>query len=772
MKLIINDVRQNKLSSASTVFFMAVSAMMLALTTLLFSGLFGAIDSLMDKAAAPDYMQMHAVNQAFARESSVRESETETISRFAKSRKEVVRWQICGFLNLDNSRVRLGGSSMADSTQDNGLCLQGEGFDYLLDIEGGLPEASPGEVFVPVCYRSLYHLAEGDIMEIGEERLVIAGFIRDAQMNSMMASSKRFLVHKEDYERIRDAGFENNVAAEELLIEFLLRDGADSNAFAAAYAAAGLLSDGPAITRPLIRTMNALSEGTMIFVIFLISIVTLLISMLCIRFLCLIQMEREWKEVGMLKVLGVGAAEIMRLYIAKYFFFSVLGALAGLSAAFALKEPLEKQVRELYGAAKPELPAGIWAVAAVCLAEGMILISVRQSLKRTEKISALEALFSAQEEKGGKGRYLIIGLVAFACTFLVMVPQNLYSTMSAPEFVRYMGIGEGEIRMDVGRSKEIEQVTERIAQSLLQDRKVEKFTLLVTRNYTAVLPGGERVRLAVESGDHGVFPVKYGEGKLPEGPFEIALSALNAKELGLSLGDSLLLESGGRAAEYTVCGIYSDITNGGKTAKAYGAAKDAPVIWSVLYASLNEAAGKENESVGKKEWMEGYRRMGADVTDIHNYVEDTYRQTLSRLYLASIVSALLAGAVTMVVVSLFIRLLVEEKRYGISLYKALGFTGKDMKKIYFLKGLLPAVAGCAAGIIVGNPLGEGICAAVMKSFGAEGFRFTVSWGFLFTRILTVVLAPAVLALWAGVSEIGKVEAYECCQGRAPGSNGR
>ncbi|MDE6963845.1 MAG: hypothetical protein K2P30_09480, partial [Lachnospiraceae bacterium] len=387
-----------------------------------------------------------------------------------------------------------------------------------------------------------------------------------------------------------------------------------------------------------------------------------------------------------------------------------LGALAGLSAAFALKEPLEKQVRELYGAAKPELPAGIWAVAAVCLAEGMILISVRQSLKRTEKISALEALFSAQEEKGGKGRYLIIGLVAFACTFLVLVPRNLYSTMSAPEFVRYMGIGEGEIRMDVGRSKEIEQVTERIAQSLLQDRKVEKFTLLVTRNYTAVLPGGERVRLAVESGDHGVFPVKYGEGKLPEGPFEIALSALNAKELGLSLGDSLLLESGGRAAEYTVCGIYSDITNGGKTAKAYSAVKDAPVIWSVLYASLNEAAGK-------KEWMEGYRRMGADVTDIHNYVEDTYRQTLSRLYLASIVSALLAGAVTMGVVSLFIRLLVEEKRYGISLYKALGFTGKDMKKIYFLKGLLPAVAGCAAGIVVGTPLGEGICAAVMKSFG-------------------------------------------------------
>lgn len=42
-KLIWNDVRQNKLLSAATVFFMAVSAMMLALTALLFSGLLGSV---------------------------------------------------------------------------------------------------------------------------------------------------------------------------------------------------------------------------------------------------------------------------------------------------------------------------------------------------------------------------------------------------------------------------------------------------------------------------------------------------------------------------------------------------------------------------------------------------------------------------------------------------------------------------------------------------------------------------------------------------------
>lgn len=44
----------------------------------------------------------------------------------------------------------------------------------------------------------------------------------------------------------------------------------------------------------------------------------LLISMLCIHFILSLQMERDRKEVGMLKALGIGRKEIRRLYFAKY----------------------------------------------------------------------------------------------------------------------------------------------------------------------------------------------------------------------------------------------------------------------------------------------------------------------------------------------------------------------------------------------------------------------------------------------------------------------
>ena len=73
-------------------------------------------------------------------------------------------------------------------------------------MDNNRPDVLPGQVYVPVCYRTRYELNIGDTMRIGSEGLTVAGFLRDAQMNSMMASSKRFLVSQWDYERLKPRG--------------------------------------------------------------------------------------------------------------------------------------------------------------------------------------------------------------------------------------------------------------------------------------------------------------------------------------------------------------------------------------------------------------------------------------------------------------------------------------------------------------------------------------------------------------------------------------
>ena len=75
-----------------------------------------------------------------------------------------------------------------------------------------------------------------------------------------------------------------------------------------------------------------------------------------------------------------------------------------------------------------------------------MLLSVRRTLKRTEKLSAVEALTG--QHRGGRQRhlpspqYLIVALVITLGMFLMILPQNILSTISSPQFVSYMGIGD------------------------------------------------------------------------------------------------------------------------------------------------------------------------------------------------------------------------------------------------------------------------------------------------------------------------------------------
>ncbi|MGM9659522.1 MAG: FtsX-like permease family protein [Faecousia sp.] len=751
-RILWNDLKGNPLLAVTTWLFMAVTALMFALTCFLSIGLLGSVDTLMAAAQTPDFLQMHSG-----------ELDEAALVRFAEEQEQVLSFQTLRFLNLENSTMVLGGHCLADSTQDNGVCVQSERFDYLVDLENRVIDGvQSGEIYVPVCYRQKYGLNAGETVQIGDVSFTIAGFLRDSQMNAMMASSKRFLVCNGDYEGLKSAG------SEEYLIEFLLREETDVNAFATAYTDAGLPANGPAITKPLIRMMNALSDGLMILVILLVSVVLLLISMLCIRFTLLTQLEADRKEIGMLKAIGMRGGEIRRLYFLKFLALSLLGAVCGLGLAFASKGALSAGMRELYGASENGGLAILAAFAGAALTEGILLGCVRRTLKRTEKLSAVEALTGqprdSKQHHLPSPQYIIVALVITLGMFLMILPQNILSTISSPQFVTYMGIGDGEIRLDIRQTEDIALMTEQVETLLTEDDQVARFAALRTLSCRAVLPDGAYAALQVEQGDHTVFPVSYAKGEAPNAENEIALSYLCAEELGFDLGDTLLLLTEESPQEYTVCGIYSDITNGGKTAKAAFLPSDGTPMWSVFYVSLKEGAPKE-------QWLFAWtqilsdRGISAKAVDIQEYVTDTYGQTIREIRMAAWAAVLAAALVMFVVVVLFTRLLVAEDRNEISLRKAIGLTGGDIKRLYFLRYLPVLLAGILAGILSGNLLGEQLVGLFLKTLGATGFRFLIDYQAVYGWIPAVAVITVFCAILLGLSQIRHIRAYECCMGK-------
>lgn len=751
IRILWNDIKGNRLLAVTTWLFMAICAFMFALTCFLFVSLMASVDTLMEKAQTPDFLQMHA--------GQIKEAE---LVGFAEENNKVRDYQILNFLNLENSSILLNNHSLAESTQDNGVCVQSGRFDYLLDLENKKIEVSDGEIYVPVCYRQEYDLAVGETVQIGKVNFTIGGFLRDSQMNSMMASSKRFLVSPSDYKRLKEQG------SEEYLIEFLLREEADINTFVTEYTDAGLPSNGPAITKPLIRMMNALSDGLMILVILLVSVVLLLISMLCIRFTLLTQIEADRKEIGMLKAIGISRDDIRQLYNMKFLALSGLGAVLGLLLAFLVKGSISAQVQELYGASDNGLSGIIAAFAGVALTESILLLSVRRTLKRTEKLSAVEALTGQYGEKKKRllpsSQNMIVALVITLGIFMMILPQNLLSTIASPRFVTYMGIGDGEIRLDIRQTEDIAGETEQVEKLLVEDEQIASFVTLRTTSCRTVLPDGSHTSLQVEQGNHTIFPVTYAEGEAPKEKNEIALSYLCADELGLSKGDKILISIDGKSQEYTICGIYSDITNGGKTAKAAYLHEDGPLMWSVFYVSLKDNAGKE-------QWLSEYTEnlsdggISAKAVDIQEYVDDTYGQTIQQIHMAAKVADIAAALVIFVVVFLFTRLLVAKDRYDISLRKAIGFTGRDIKRLYLLRYLPVMLAGILAGILFANILGEKLAGLLLKSLGATGFSFLIDYKTVCFGVPAITVITAGCAILLGLLEIKNIRAYECCMGK-------
>lgn len=754
-RMIINDIKVNKLVSAATCIFMAVTAMLLGLSILLYASLADSIDSLMTEAKTPDFLQMHTG-----------ELDEDDVNSFSQQREDIEAMQICTFLNLQNSQISIGNESFENNMQDNGLSCQSSLFDYLVDADNKVIYPSEGEVYVPVCYRKEYGIESGDVMRIGKEELIVAGFLRDSQMNSMMASSKRFLISEPDYERLRQLG------SEEYLIEFRLKDGSDINAFATAYKDAGLPDNGPTITYPLIRMMNALSDGMMILVILLVSVVVLLISMLCIRYIILTQLEKDKTGIGMLKAVGISRRDIRKLYMSKYLILSVVGCMTGVIAAIITAKPVGAQMRELYGnAGNIGLIYALMILGALA-AEGVILLSVSRLLHRTDRISAADALYGRGSFGKKKNLWLPAMIITAAAMFMILVPQNMKSTIEAPEFVTYMGIGESHIRIDVRQTGNVRKIAGEVTEDIGHDNRVRDYVLMETGSYRTILQNGSSYDLMIENGDHNRFPVRYTEGRYPENDREIALSVLNAEEMGVKLGDEIIVckeMKDGTAEEIScsVCGIYSDITNGGKTAKACMKDPDdaTPVMWSIIYLSL---ADEDLTREWTNEYQDRYSSFesGVKVTLIADYLKGTYGQTIRNISKATAVSSVMACFVLFIVMLLLIRLVVWRERNDSSLKKALGFTSSDIRMEYLKKTVTYILPGIVLGVFAGIVPGQNLAALLLRSMGVYSFRFIIDPLTVLAAEPAMIAVSAVLAAILSLTEVKRIHAWECLRAGA------
>ncbi|WP_426642657.1 ABC transporter permease [Paenibacillus illinoisensis] len=764
LRMLRNDIKRKKGITASLFIFVLLAALLVASGSRMIMELTSSIQYLFSESKTPHVVQMHAG-----------ELDQAKVISWAEADPNVEQHQIVEMVNIDGANLFLGAESEKNSVMDIDFVTQNQDFDYLLNLNSEMIQVNDGEIAVPVYYMQQNKLRIGEQVRIDngsfKRSYTIVDFVRDAQMNPSVIHSKRFIVSPAALEELKQG-----VGEMEYLIEFRLKEPGLTGEFTQTYQNAGLPNAGPLVTYGLFQLLNAMTDGVIAAVIILVSLVLILIAMLCIRFTMLATIEEDYREISVMKAIGIAEKDIKKLYLMKYVFMAGLASLLGYVASLVVNRLFVSNILLYMGKA----PATLLHFAVPLLAAGLIFAMVvlfcRTVLRRFRSISAVEALrtgslgdsqiirnrlslsrnrwssvpvFLGLKEVVQRLKLFRLLLFVFVVSsFIMIVPINFLNTLQAPSFISYMGVGQSDIRIDLKHTDDVEQRYNNLISQIKTDEDIKTYSPLVTSQFKVRNAEGSYDNLSVETGDFSIFPLSYVNGNAPATTDEIALSDANSSELGLKTGEQLTLLVNGRDQVMTVSGIYQDVTNGGKTAKALLPYNKDSVLWYVVSLDL-----KDRSQMAAKiaEYETSYSP--AKVTDLQGYLDQTLGGTIQQLSLVTVLALAIGVFISILITSLFLQMLVAKDSNDIAVLRSLGFALSKIKQKYVVMSLVILIVGVAAGTILSNTLGPLLVSAIMSTFGASNISFVINPVQAYILCPLLLAGTIVLTAWISIQSI-------------------
>jgi putative ABC transport system permease protein len=755
LSLVRKDFKRNKVITTSLGVFLILSAIFMAGGLRVAGTMISSLNGLNELAVPTHYLQMHKGTY-----------DEDAFENFVETHDYIKDSLIVKMLNIRNANIIYQGETLEKYLMDNGFVIQNKGFDFLLNMDNEIAVVRDGEIGVPVYYMEELGIQVGDVITLHEgdyrKELTVSTVIRDSAMNPALTSSKRFLISQADINELS-----LNIGEWEYLFEFLLEEGTSTSVLAKDYMDAGMPSNGVALPGSFLTMMNALSYGLIAFIIIAISILLIMIAVLCLSYIIRATMAEENYSIGEMKAIGFPRKAIEKLYQMKYIILVLVAGVIGYLAAIPFGDFFSSSIIMYCGYGISQWMKWVFPFIGVILLSLIVMLGSRRIIRRNLKSTVVELMRGEENIKkeghyslpstGLKHRNLTIALGELKCkwkeyfvvffvfvfsSFLILLPMNMKNTVENPSFMTYMGVGESDIRIDIQYSEKLAEQKDAATSYLENDPETTKYAIYQNGYVQLQNVDGEWEYIRVESGDQSVFPLEYLEGSAPDESKEMALSYLNATELGKEIGDSLRVTYQGEELIFTVCGIYQDITYGGKTAKAAIDFAENDVEVYIIYLDVSEG-------VTTQEKTDDLRGILTDskVTPISEFVSQTLGGITDNMSLVEGAAIVISLLLNMLITVMFLQLITAREHSAIAIKKAIGFSNRDIRIQFGVRILTIQFLAIIVGTILANSLGEVIFGLMLSSMGASKIMMLVE------PITAYLLCPAAQLLVVFVTVI-------------------
>ena len=740
LNILKKDLKRKRAMNIILLLFMILATMFVASSVNNIINVTTALDSYFEMADAPDYAAA-AMNKNLVVDIDETVSQASAVDRYAT--ENVLFLSSDNFI-YGNEDIVSKGSNLVHSD----ICM-----NYFLSDGSILETVRPGEFYMSEGEADARGIDVGDQLTIecngARREFVLADKIKDALFGSKQMTLTRYIISEEDFENFLSAENTEEYYGGTLVYIY-------SSDMETALPQIKPLVDNSALTMDR-ATMKFTYVFDMIVVglLLMVSMILIIIAFVVLRFTISFTLSEEFREIGVMKAIGIGNFKIRGFYLVKYMGLSIIGAAVGLVLSFPFGKMLMSVSSQniIVGNQSPVLVNIVCAVLVVAV----ILLFCYGCTGKVKKLTPIDAIRNGQTGERfrkkslmslGKSRlpmapflalndmvssprrYGIITLTFFLCLSLLLILSATVSTMNSGSLAATFGWADCDIYLD----------SKIIAECMLEDghEKLEKHIdemeqTLAKHGIPAkcyqemmfILPvsfGEDESNICIYQGTGSTMDMyEYTAGTAPQNTDEIAITRIAADKLNATIGDTVTIKTIDGEKEYIISAFFQSMNMQGSGIRLHS---DAYINYVQAAASVDGTQITFTDHPDSREIerrMEEIQRIFPDYKNIRTCAEATADMIGIGGALDAVKS--LVGVLTIVLAALITVLMersfIAKEQGEIALMKAVGTRNGKIYAYHTFRFLFVGIMAVMIGEIFAMPLTHLCIDPIFQMMGME-----------------------------------------------------
>ena len=468
----------------------------------------------------------------------------------------------------------------------------------------------------------------------------------------------------------------------------------------------------------------------------MISIVLMFTAFVVLRFTIGFTISGEFREIGVMKAVGIDNGSIRSLYIVKYLAIAVAGTLIGYFCSVPLGEMMMETVSgNLVLGSGSSTFMGLLSSAAVVI---MILLFCYGCTRRVNKLSPIDAVRNGQTGERFRRKSLLhlgrsklpqaaflpvndvlsspkqfsVVIVVFAlCMLLMTIMSNFALTLKSEKLLRFFDAPSSEAHIldsEILREVMVDQSTHKqiIAdtEKLLADNGMSGKCTITTDTQFKTSHKGKTANIvfAVVKGETN-DTLYVDEGSAPQKTDEIAVTAGTLDDLGAEIGDRVTAVMNEKEYEFIITGTYSSFVSTAFLYKDFdfGNLPANNIVGIQIHFDGNPDKEQINQNIEKLKDLLDTDKVYSTSDFIDNFtgMSDTLNAIKQMMMIITVI-------VTALIVILMERSFISKEKSEIALMKAVGIPNNSIVAQHTLRFVIVSVIACIVSSAVLMPVSD------------------------------------------------------------------